>query len=94
MARMGPSLQDRRAAPCGACFQRTAPSASHRPLQVVMDAALANCVCGWLPPFRPKMLRTLKDPNYSEAACTHPGCRIKNCKGNRSRWDGDDLLFE
>ncbi|KAI7840807.1 hypothetical protein COHA_005453 [Chlorella ohadii] len=38
--------------------------------RVVHDAALGNIVCGWLPTIRPKMLRSLKAPNYRNAPCT------------------------
>lgn len=62
-------------------------------VQVVQDATLGNLICGWLPTFRPKMLRTMKAPNYRNAACTHPGCRIKGCTGNVTYWEGDDLHF-
>lgn len=41
--------------------------------RLIMDALLGNLVCGWLPPMRPKMLRTLKAPEYRTSPCTHPG---------------------
>ena len=62
-------------------------------LQVVMDATLAAMICGWIPTPRPKMVRTLKAPDFCNAACTHPGCRIKGCTGNLSNWDAEDLCF-
>lgn len=75
---------------------RTCDNECHRipGLQVVLDATLANMVCGWLPPFRPKMLRTLKAPQFSQSPCTHPGCRIRGCFGNVSWETGGDLFFK
>lgn len=50
------------------------------------DYLLANMMAGWLPPLRPKVLRTLKAPQYSGRPCTHPSCRIKGCFGNTLMW--------
>jgi hypothetical protein len=56
-----------------------------------MDTSLACLFAGWIPPFRPKVARTLKAPQYKDVACSFPGCKIRNCTGNITFWTDNNF---
>ena len=63
--------------------------------RVLHDAALGNCMFGWIPPPRLSCLRLLQVPDHR--GCLHVDCvgsvNHKNCGGNRLERKGDDLLM-
>ena len=63
--------------------------------RMLHDAALGNCMFGWIPPPRLSCLRLLQVPNHK--GCLHVDCmgsvNHKNCGGNRLERKGGDLLM-
>lgn len=37
---------------------------------------------GYMPPARPKAIRTLKASEFADTPCNHPGCKVRGCNGN------------
>ena len=54
------------------------------------DTAMACLTAGFLAPWRPKCLRTLKAPQFSTSKCTVQGCKFKDCVGNITYWKDKD----
>lgn len=53
----------------------------------VMEACIAAMMVGFMAPFRPMCLRTLKAPEYWDTPCQFKGCKIRGCHGNYLRWE-------
>lgn len=57
-----------------------------------LAATVAGMFCPFLPPWRSKVLRTIKAPEFAESPCNWQACKFKGCKGNVSYYDAEGRL--